>query len=79
MKQKHRSGEYNGHRNWNAWRIALEFGNDQALYDWTSDLVNRFGIGRAAGLLSEELAGQTTPDGATFNKTAIRLALRDWR
>jgi|GEM_PF-2866233 len=79
MKPTMRSHEYNGHKNWNAWRISMAFSCDHALSSLTSDLVRRFGIGRAAEILSSELAGQSTFDGAVFNKTAIRLALRHWR
>ncbi|WP_323768516.1 hypothetical protein [Antarctobacter sp.] len=79
MKPETKRSDYNGHRNWNAWRIAVEFSNDQGLYLMTCDLVDQVGIGRAAEILGKELSGQRTSDGAVFNRTAIRLALRHWR
>lgn len=76
MKPETKRAGYNGHRNWNAWRIAMEFSNDQGLYRMTCGLVDQVGIGRAAAILGDELSGQKTSDGAVFNRTAIRLALR---
>jgi len=79
MKPEKKQGDYNGHRNWNAWRIALEFSNNPSLYRMTCDLVDQVGIDRAAATLADELSGRQTSDGAVFNRTAIRLALRHWR
>jgi hypothetical protein len=71
-------GEYQGHRSWNAWNVALWIGNDPGLYFWADDLIRDHGVARAARIMAEELDGQRTPDGARYNLTCIREALRDW-
>ncbi|TCS60196.1 hypothetical protein EDD52_11513 [Primorskyibacter sedentarius] len=79
MKTKRKPSAYNGDKSWKTWSISMEFSNDYGLYQKTCRLVEEFGISCAAAFLCEELAGQTTADGAVFNKTAICLALCDWR
>jgi hypothetical protein len=68
---------YNGHRSWNAWNVSLWINNDESLYRHAVSLAERHGIGRAAVLLARELVGDTTPDGARYNLTCIREALRE--
>ena len=70
--------QYNGHRSWNSWNVSLWIANDAGLYRLADDLVRRYGAARAANILARELAGQKTPDGAKYNPTCIREALRDW-
>ena len=69
---------YNGHRSWNAWNVSLWLSNDEPLYRHVSELVSRHGITRASRILSRELSGETTPDGARYNPTCIREALAGW-
>ena len=71
--------EYNGHRSWNAWNVALWIGNDEGLYSLACECyadsatpkqaINKFV--RRSGLL-----GDKTPDGATYNRLSIALALK---
>ena len=68
---------YNGHRSWNAWNVSLWINNDEGLYRRAVELATAYGVGRAAVLLARELAGDTTPDGARYNLTCIREALRE--
>lgn len=68
--------EYNGHRSWNAWNVSLWINNDEGLYRRAYDLAQEHGVGKAARILTQELEGQKTPDGATYNATCIREALR---
>ena len=70
--------QYQGHRSWNAWNVSLWIANDEGLYRWADGLVKEYGAGKAARILSRELEGESTPDGAKFNPTCIREALRDW-
>lgn len=70
--------KYNGHRSWNAWNVSLWIGNDEGLYRHADELIKAHGAGKAAQLLARELAGERTPDGARYNLTCIREALRDW-
>ena len=68
---------YNGHRSWNAWNVSLWINNDEGLYRRAVDLAKRHGIARGAALLAREMEGERTPDGARYNLTCIREAMRD--
>jgi hypothetical protein len=68
--------EYNGHRSWNAWNVALWINNDEGLYRLAVDCVktskNRK---RAARKMMEYLKGETTPDGAKYNHLCVYEAM----
>ena len=71
---------YNGHRSWNAWNVSLWINNDEALYTAGRRWVEmcKGNIGKAAGFLLREIGeGTRTPDGAVYNRLAIKLALED--
>lgn len=68
--------KYNGYRSWNEWNVALWINNDEALYAQAHHLARIHGIGKAAYMLLWELEGQQTPDGANYNISGIRAALR---
>ena len=68
--------EYNGHRSWNAWNVSLWINNDESLYRYARALVQRHGYARGARMLHRELAGERTPDGAEYNLTCVREAVR---
>jgi hypothetical protein len=67
---------YQGHKNWEHWNVALWIGNDEGLYRAALRAIrgtaNR---ADAADALLEQLP-TLTPDGATYNKTNVRAALR---
>lgn len=67
---------YNGHRSWNAWNVSLWLNSDESLYRWARDLAREHGAKRGAARLAIALAGERTPDGARFNVTCIREAMR---
>lgn len=71
---------YNGHRSWNAWNVSLWINNDEQLYNWAAETMkqykNRAGCA-AARMLQDGLRGQKTPDGATYNRLAVKLAIED--
>jgi hypothetical protein len=67
---------YNGHRNWNAWNVSLWINNDEGLYRFAVSLAKQFGIGVGAVKLTHALRGEKTPDGATYNLTCVRDAMR---
>lgn len=67
---------YNGYSSWNAWNVALWVNNDEAIYREARAVARCYGIGKAATILARRWEGSKTPDGATYNKTAIREALR---
>ena len=67
---------YNGHRSWNAWNVALWINNDEPLYREAMRLVGKFGIIRAAHHMAANLRGEKTPDGAKYNLTCVRAAMR---
>jgi len=71
--------KYNGHRNWNHWNVALWMFNDESLYRLMRHAVaSRSTLDNAADYLAAMLAGQSTPDGAPYSRTAIRAAIRHW-
>jgi hypothetical protein len=67
---------YQGHRSWNAWNVSLWLNNDESLYRWARDLAREHGAQRGAARLAIALAGERTPDGARYNLTCIREAMR---
>ena len=69
--------KYQGHRSWNAWNVSLWINNDESLYREAVRLAQQHGIGRGAALLMRNaLAGQKTPEGAVYNLTCVREAMR---
>ena len=66
---------HNGYRSWNAWNVSLWVNNDESLYRMAYDLAAKHGIGKAACIMARSLNGAKTPDGATYNRTAILSAL----
>jgi hypothetical protein len=71
---------YNGHRSWNAWNVSLWLNNDEGLYNTVNDVLASVNGNKtkAVNILSGMFHGQRTPDGAKYNKTCIREALRGW-
>lgn len=68
---------YNGHRSWNAWNVSLWINNDESLYNRARGLALKHGVMKGASILTRELDGTRTPDGAKYNATCIREAMRD--
>ena len=69
---------YNGHRSWNAWNVALWLGNDEGLYNLCVDEIRSAkNKNIAARRILRYLEGDKTPDGAVYNLTCIREAIRD--
>ena len=66
---------YNGYPSWNAWNVSLWLNNDEGMYHWMRDLVIRLGRKPAARILTEQLKGEKTPDGAKYNHRSIYLAM----
>ena len=78
--------EYNGHRSWNAWNVALWIGNDEPLYRFAMDCLNKppvnrnkRGVAWATRLFMKEMGGAKTPDGAIYNAMCVREALAGLR
>lgn len=71
--------DYQGHRSWNAWNVSLYISNEAELYEQavealktTHDLdaaTNKFF--NLTGLLDKK-----TPDGAFYNRTCVKAALK---
>ena len=69
--------EYQGHRSWNAWNVSLYINNEEPLYRRALELARKHGEAKAAVILARELEGEKTPDGARYNLTCIREAIRE--
>lgn len=67
---------HNGHRSWNAWNVSLWLNNDEALYNQVLCLAKGYGVQRGAIFMARRLEGERTPDGARYNLTCIREAMR---
>ena len=68
---------YNGHRSWNAWNVSLWINNNEFLYELAHYYAETSpNLGAAARRMLRDLEGQRTPDGAVYNYTCIREALR---
>lgn len=72
------SKPYQGHRNYNAWNVALYLFNEYELYQRMRAIVRSSKtLDRAAERLLAELP-ERTPDGVRYTKTTVRLALQHW-
>ena len=68
---------FNGHRSWNAWNVSLWINNDEGLYTLAQHHIKTSPVlDTAARRMLRDLAGQRTPDGAVYNYTSIREAMR---
>lgn len=75
--------QYNGHKNWNHWNVALWIGSDERLYWQAKEFIRKAGTkDRAATLMYDWLDEQgirKTPDGAPYSRTAIRAAIAGYQ
>lgn len=76
---------YQGHKNRNAWNVALYLANEEPLYRLCQDAMKRV-LGRghrsfttddAARYVLRQLP-ERTPDGVPYTFTNVRLALANW-
>jgi hypothetical protein len=68
--------QYNGHRSWNAWNVALWIANDEPLYRFALECIREAkSIRQAARRFMRDMSGEKTPDGATYNFTCVYEAL----
>ena len=69
--------EYNGHRSYNAWNIALWIGNEEPTYSYAMDCLKEANNkpGKAANIFMQYYKGMRTPDGAKYNHLSVKLAL----
>jgi hypothetical protein len=69
---------YQGHRNYNAWNVALYLFNEEPLYREMCRVVRSSRtLDRAAERLMEILPAETA-DGVRYTKTNVRLVLQHW-
>lgn len=70
--------EYQGHRSWNAWNVALYIANDEATYRIAIDCLKQArSLDHAVNLFCRvnPCLGDRTPDGAIYNRLSIKEAL----
>ena len=69
--------EYNGHRSWNAWNVALWIGNDESLYQLAMLCLSecRLDPAKAARMFRNYYVAARTPDGAAYNQLSVKEAL----
>ena len=67
---------YNGYTSWNAWNVSLWINNEEEIYRHAVRMVKAHGATKAAKVLADQFEGAETPDGAKYNITAIRQAIR---
>ena len=70
--------KYNGHKNYNAWNVALWLSNDEGLYRLACDCIRRSNNRSEAISKLMDYLPEKTPDGVKYTKTNVRLALVDW-
>ena len=70
--------KYNGHKNYNAWNVALWLSNDEGLYRLACDCIRRSNNRLEAISKLMDYLPEKTPDGVKYTKTNVRLALVDW-
>lgn len=79
------AGQYQGHKNWNHWNVALWLNNDPSLYRCMISWIKAAGGNkdRAARAFYYVLTGadggtpiKATKDGAPYSISAIRAAMR---
>ena len=69
--------EYNGHKNYNAWNVALWLFNDESMYYLVQKSLKTSRNKKEAAKKLLNYLGDSTPDGVKFTYTNIRLALVD--
>jgi len=70
--------EYNGHRSWNAWNVALWITNTESLYRLGVDAIqNTTNLEQATTRFCRYAVclGDKTPDGGVYNRSSIKTAL----
>ena len=67
--------EYNGHRSYNAWNVALWLNNDADLYSIFKWMPAHFSLNKAVSTLLDTLPAKT-PDGAVYNRLSVKLAIQ---
>ena len=66
---------YNGYPSWQVWNVSVWLSADEHFYYRIMSLIEHRGLEAAANILSEELRGQSTPDGAPSSKAAVKYGL----
>ena len=69
--------KYNGYTSWNAWNVSLWVNNDYDTYLIARNTVERLGYVRGLKFLVAQWGGEKTPDGAIYNRTAIKQAIQE--
>ena len=66
---------YNGHKNYNAWNVALWLFNDEGLYNTMKHVFRIYPNKDTAARELLSLLPEKTPDGVKYTFTNVRLAM----
>ena len=67
--------EYQGHKNWNHWNVALYLHNERDLYTLMRNSVEHLRNKDVAAAEMVKRLPSHTPDGAPYTFTSVRAAL----
>jgi len=67
---------YNEYKNWNTWNVSLWLNNEESLYRTMVECIRSTRNRDEAARVLLTLLPETTPDGARYNKTAIKKAMQ---
>lgn len=73
--------EFNGHRSWNAWNVFLWISNDEHIYNFAMECINKPSpqgkkptIGQSVEKFLKVYGGEKTPDGGRYNPSTVKAA-----
>ena len=68
--------EYNGHKNWNHWNVSLWLTGTESSYKRMLHFLKTSKNRHEAARKMLRVLPETTPDGAPYNVTNVKAALR---
>ena len=69
--------QYNGHKSWAYWNVALWIANDETLYRAAKSVLRASKTKDIAARRLKEYQPEKTPDGARYSVSAVREAIKE--